>query len=250
MHILYLDDSGAGNNPNEDYFVFGGICVPENSVRWLSYQLEQIAEELHPTDPASVEFHASEIFHGKKGIWRRYERNERIDIIKRVLRVLENAHDGLVTMACAVHVSSFAGEDPVLKAYEEISTCFHHYLRQLSPDKQQPNERGIIVLDKSSYEHSLQGLASEFRRSGNRRGNYLTNICEVPLFVDSKASRNIQLADHIAHAVFRRYNASDLSYFNCIEGRFDQDANGVIHGLIHRQTYNHNCTCPACITRR
>jgi len=29
MYILYLDDSGSVANPAEDYFMLGGVCVPE-----------------------------------------------------------------------------------------------------------------------------------------------------------------------------------------------------------------------------
>ncbi|HOT90229.1 MAG TPA: hypothetical protein PLJ78_01105 [Anaerolineae bacterium] len=118
MHLLYLDDSGSVLNRDEQYFVLGGVCVPETSVRWLSHKLDEIACEIDPQTPTQVEFHAATI-----------------------------------------------------------------------------------------------------------------------------------LADHIAYAVFRRYNANDLTYFNCIEGRFYQDG-GVMHGLAHRQTYNDRCTCPACLTRR
>ncbi len=135
-------------------------------------------------------------------------------------------------------------------AFEDVSSRFDMYLsRQYASTKE--NQRGLIVLDKTSYETNLQNLAYTFRRSGNRWGSYLKNICEIPLFVDSKASRIIQLADHIAYAIFRRYNAGDLNYFNCIEGRFDQEqATGIIHGLAHKQTQIPYCTCPACITRR
>jgi hypothetical protein len=111
------------------------------------------------------------------------------------------------------------------------------------------SQKGLIIIDKTTYEEGLQNLAATIRKSGNRWGVQLRNICEVPMFVDSRAARMVQLADHIAYAVFRRYNTNDLTYFSCIENRFDQEG-GVIHGLVHKQTVNRNCTCPACLTRR
>lgn len=248
MYLLYLDDSGSTRNPAEEYFVLGGICVPEPSVRWLSHQLEELAREINPADPRAVEFHASEIYSGRKTPWDRFNKSARADTIKRVLLTLQQAHADVVTFAWAVHKPSFPNTDPVLKAFEELSSRFDLYLNRGASDNI-VKHRGLIVLDKSSYEDSLQDLAAKFRAEGNRWGSYLRNICEVPLFVDSRASRIIQLADHVAYAVFRRYNAGDLNYFNCIEGRFDQD-NGIIHGLVHSQTYNRSCTCPACITRQ
>ncbi len=67
MYILYLDDSGSVGNQNEEYFVLGGVAVPEQSIRWLSHELEALAERLEPTNARQVEFHASEIFSGRTG---------------------------------------------------------------------------------------------------------------------------------------------------------------------------------------
>jgi hypothetical protein len=252
MHILYLDDSGSPHNANEEYFVLGGVCVPERSLRWLSYELEKLVQTL--TDaPEDVELHAVDIFGGRTGIWREMrERPARITVIKQVLSVLDKAYPDVITFACAIHKASFTG-DPVRQAFEEISSRFDRYLKRLNgaqavKERREEEHRGLIVMDKSTYETSLQGLAATFRQEGNRWGQYLTGICEVPLFVDSKSSRIVQLADHVAYAVFRRYNASDLTYYNCIEGRFDQE-DGVIHGLVHRKPRNQLCTCPACLTR-
>ena len=247
MFILYLDDSGSVGNAAEDYFVLGGVSLPEASVRWLNYQLEQLAQKISPEDPRMVEFHASEIFTGQGPVWETLKRPDRISVMKDALCSLDHAHAEVKTFACAVHKKSFPAEDPVTLAFEDISGRFDLYLQRSSTEDN--TQRGIIVIDNSSYENSFQTLVSRFRQEGNRWGNQLRSICEVPLFVDSRASRIIQLADHIAYAVFRRYNANDLNYFNCIESRFDQSG-GVIHGLSHRQTFTRSCTCPACLSRR
>ncbi|MBI3960853.1 MAG: DUF3800 domain-containing protein [Chloroflexi bacterium] len=247
MYILYLDDSGSVINPSEEYFVLGGLCVPENSLRWLSYKIEQLAERIAPESPSSVEFHASAIFGGREKPWDEIPgRLSRVNIIKDVLLTLQEANPDIVTFACAVHKASYLAQDPVHIAFEDVSSRFNHFLGRITP-----NSRGLIVLDKSVHETSLQELAISFRRSGNTWGSQLRNICEVPLFVDSKASRLIQLADHIAYAVFRRYNANDINYFNCIEHRFDSDpATNTIHGLSHLHRNHLTCTCPACLSRR
>lgn len=87
------------------------------------------------------------------------------------------------------------------------------------------------------------------RTLGTRWGTTIHNLAETPLFVDSRASRVVQLADHISYAVFRRYNAGDTSYFDIIASKFDS-VGGTVHGLNHKQTYNPMCMCLACHTRR
>lgn len=257
IHILYLDDSGSASNANEEYFVLGGVCVPERSLRWLAYELEKLASSLAASVPGStpdsIELHAADIFSGRSGVWRQFtDRPARIAIIKRVLSVLDNAYPDMITFACAIHKPSNVG-DPVRQAFEEITSRFDLYLKRLNSapsvkERREEEHRGLIVMDKSTYEISLQALAAAFRQEGNRWGQYLTGICEVPFFVDSKSSRIVQLADHVAYAVFRRYNASDLTYYNCIEGRFDQE-DGIIHGLVHRKPKGQVCTCPACLSK-
>ena len=62
-----------------------------------------------------------------------------------------------------------------------------------------------------------------------RGGGNLRNLAEVPLFVDSQASRIIQIADLVAWAVWRRYEFQDTRYFDRIVSRFDSEG-GVLHG--------------------
>jgi hypothetical protein len=245
MYILYLDESGSVKNPTEEYFVLGGVAVPEVSIRWLSYELEKLAESIDPANPRQVEFHAAEIFNGG-GLWGKYNKTDRIKVIKDVLLTLNKANPGIVTFACAIKKNAYPGVDLVEMAYEDVTSRFNMMLQRLSGEG---NQLGITVFDKCSYEESLQSLARTFRQSGNKWGSQLRNICEIPVFIDSKATRIIQLADHVSYAVFRRYNANDLNYFNCVDSRFDQ-SDGVIHGLSHKHAETRTCTCPACITRR
>lgn len=249
MYLLYLDDSGSVKNLGEDYFVLGGVCVPENSVRWLAYEVEKLAVQYDANDASSVEFHAAQIFSGHDHPWNQLRtKKDRINAIASVLHTLDQAFPSIVTFACAVHKASFPGADPVVMAFEDITSRFDMYIQRVNGELKD-DQRGMVVIDKSSYETSLQNLIISFRQGGNRWGSYLRRICEVPMFVDSKVCRLMQLADHIAYAVFRYYNANDMSYFNCIANRFDQK-DGVIHGLSHLQRHSPNCLCPACLSRR
>jgi len=249
MHILYLDDSGSSLNPKEQYFVLGGLSVPENSVRWLTEELDKIACSFNPTDSAIVELHAAEIYNGKNFPWTIIKfRMDRVAIIKKVLNIMGGANKDITLFASAIHKASWQNDDAVILAFEDITSRFNRYLQRISVETGE-KQRGILVLDNSSYESGLQNLASQIHKSGNRWGGYLKETIEVPLFVDSRACRIVQLADHIAYAVFRRYNAEDIAYMNIIENRFD-DINGKICGLSHQIATYRTCTCPACLSRR
>jgi hypothetical protein len=72
-------------------------------------------------------------------------------------------------------------------------------------------------------------LATDFRTIGYTWG-VIRNFSEVPLFLDSKASRLIQLADLVADSVFRSFEKGDSRFFQIIEPRFDSEG-GIKHGL-------------------
>jgi hypothetical protein len=246
MYLLYLDDSGSAANTGEKNLVLGGISVFEAHIKWFIDQLDAIAAKLYPTNPREVEFHASEIFSGRKPPWNGLSKDSRRQVIKDVLGVLRSCRQPARAFACVVHKDSFPGRDPLEVAFEDLCSRFDLQLKRIYAVEQNA-QRGLIVLDKSSYETSLQNLAQRFRELGTRWG-VLRNINEVPLFVDSRASRLVQLADHVAYAVFRRYEAGDTSYLDIILPKFDAEE-GRLHGLVHKQIVEGRCLCPACMSR-
>jgi hypothetical protein len=246
MYLLYLDDAGSAPNPNEEYFVLGGIAIYEAQADWFAREMDRRATDVNNSNPQSVEFHASEIYSGRDAPWNAMSKENRRGVIKSVLRVVNESYETARTFACAVHKASYPGRDPVEMAFEDICSRFDRFLGRVRNEGHR--ERGIIIFDESAHETAIQRMARDFRALGTRWGS-IRNLAETPLFVDSRASRLVQVADHVAYAVFRRYNASDTQYFDIFAQRFDA-MNGVIHGLAHKQLVDPNCLCPACLSRR
>jgi hypothetical protein len=247
VFVLYLDDSGSAGNTNERYLVLGGVCVFERQTHWVTRELDQLAASVYPESPESVEFHASEVFSGRRPPWHGMTKDKRREVIKDVLRVLARSHASTRAFACAVRKECFPHSDPMELAFEELCNRFDLELKRMYHEDGEP-QRGLIILDKSSHETTLQGMARDFRSLGTRWG-IIRNLADVPLFVDSGASRPVQLADHVAYAVFRRYEAGDSSYLDIILPKFASQ-HGKLHGLVHRQTLDPDCLCPACMSRK
>lgn len=268
MHLLYLDDAGSAKNQAEDYFVLGGVSIFEPQVHWVTQKLDQLAQSICPDAPDSVEFHASEIFSRRAAPWRdlsrEYAQNDTKseifsrraapwrdlsreyaqNVIKEVLEILSQAHNSVRAFACAVHKDSYPDQDPVELAFEDLCSRFDLYLGRLRNEGDR--QRGLLILDKSAYETTLQKMARNFRKIGTQWGT-IHNLADIPFFVDSRASRIVQLADHVAYAVFRRYDAKDTNYLDVIAHKFDR-AENIVHGLSHK-TLDRNCMCLACATR-
>ena len=92
-------------------------------------------------------------------------------------------------------------EDPVEYAFEQIAGQFNLFLQRRRSRKDP--QMGLIVMDDPSYETQLQSLATKFRTLGHQMGT-MTNLVDVPLFVDSRATRGIQYADLVAYAMWRK----------------------------------------------
>ncbi|MBI5235701.1 MAG: DUF3800 domain-containing protein [Deltaproteobacteria bacterium] len=169
MFLLYLDDSGSAGNPNENHLVLGGVSVFERQVHWLSQELDKIAARINPSAPKEVEFHASALFSGREAPWKSLTKEQRKGVIKDVLGVLGKAHDSTRAFACVVHKASFPGKDSMEIAFEHLCNRFDLLLKRIYSVEKNP-QRGLIVLDESSYETTLQKTARNFRELGTRWG--------------------------------------------------------------------------------
>ncbi len=246
MHVLYLDGSGSVKNPGEDYFILAGIVVFERTIYHLITEADKFVASLGLGHPDDIELHGSAIARGGERPWKGVVRSERLQVVENGLSVLSNSHRSVRAFAVAVHKRALSPRDPVEYAFEEICNRFNMLLARLYKQSGEKH-RGLVVMDKSHYEETLQGLARDFRVRGTRWGQ-LRNLAEVPLFVDSRASRLVQVADLLAWAVWRRYEHNDTRYFDRIVGRFDKEG-GVLHGLVHYKPLEIDCYCPACMSR-
>ncbi|MBP0616721.1 DUF3800 domain-containing protein [Jiella mangrovi] len=243
MYLLYLDDSGSSGNAADGHVILAGFAVFERQPHWLSLQLDDLAREIWPQNPDGLEFRGADIFSGKRH-WRGVGKVQRLDCYRRALSILGTSR--LVhVFGIAVHKASVSPDDPMERAFEEIANRFDRFLGRLH--RQNNTQRGLIVLDKSSYGTSLQGLATNFRSVGHRWGQ-LFNLTDVPLFVDSRATRLIQYADMVAYALRRYYENGQSEYFDLISRRFDAQG-GVVHGLAHLVRPENACHCQACRQR-
>ena len=224
MHLLYVDESGSASN--QRFLVLAGLSVFERQAFWISSQLDKLAASINPADPYAIEFHANHMFQGK-GFWRSLPTNQRIELMMECLSVFSSSHNSNRIFACVADKELLTGKDPLLTAFEQVVTRFDYYLNRLY--KQNDTQRGIMIFDKSTYEETFQALARDFRSLGHRWG-ILNNLAEVPLFIDSQASRLIQLADMVAYSLYRFYERQDNRFYSIIKNRFDFYGNKQ-HGL-------------------
>jgi hypothetical protein len=245
MYILYADDSGTVDDRDEQYFVLGGVAVFERGLYHQIKAADDCVASFKLGDAHEIELHGSAMYNGRDSVWRTVrQRPTREAFISRALDTLKG-QASVRLFAIVINKQAVSPQDPIAVAFEEICNRFNLFIRR-SNDRRDENQRGLIVMDESKHEKPLQRLARKFRIDGTRWG-HLRTLAEVPLFVDSRASRMIQMADLVAWATFRKYEFSDGRFFDPLIPFFDADG-GVVHGLLHYRS-EETCYCPACFSR-
>jgi len=248
MHLLYVDMSGNVGRADESHFVMAGVAVYEAGIHHVINELDQVIAQHFPNqDISEIELHGSPMW-GGRGSWRHVAREKRVKIMEDALAVFNGrSHSNLRAFGMVVNKAAVSPDDPVEHAFEQICTRFDKFLTRKFNRKNE-KQRGLIVVDKSRYEDTLQALAQSYRNDGTRWGS-LRNLSEVPLFVDSRASRLVQLADLVSYALWRKYERGYFSQLIRIVTAFDKDGR-VYHGLYHKALPGTSCDCAACASRR
>lgn len=245
MFLLYLDDAGTVESADQRHFVLSGVCLFERQVHFLSKEMDNLAALICPEDPERLEFHGSHMLPGK-GFWRSIkDRTLRREHVKSALATARQLQGHLALFGVVVEKAAVAGEDPVEYAFEQIVSRFDTFLKR--QHRKGNTQRGLIILDKSTMETRMQTLARDFRKNGSRWGS-VTNLADVPMFVDSAATRAVQYADLVSYALWQRFEKQDPEFLNQVADLFDHEG-GVVHGLLHKSLNGLSCDCPYCMSR-
>ncbi|HVE82968.1 MAG TPA: DUF3800 domain-containing protein [Myxococcales bacterium] len=244
MYILYVDESGSVGDARE-HFVLGAFAVHESDVQRLRAAVEEVSARHLDAHLSKRELHAQNIRSGS-GFWRGIPKDVRYRLLEDLANLLGTFRSSRARFALfgvAKHPQGVPGADPLERPYEELFLRFTQMLVRLRvPDV------GIAVADESRHESTLQPIVRNWQETGTRFAK-LTKLVEVPLFVDSAATRLIQLADLVAHSIFRAYDREDDSLLRRILPAFDEDG-GRRHGLVHLTPQHRTCACSACASRQ
>lgn len=229
MYLLYIDESGSISDQTQPFFVLSGIAVFERKTHWIEQRMNEIAARFSSDEPYQYELHGSPMRSGKSE-WKHFSFNERKQAMLDCLSLVADKKNDIRIFASVIERGYSSGRDIISESFEQIASRFDMYLQRLH--NKSNTQRGIAIFDKSSTEKSIQALARTFKQDGHTYGK-LRNFSEVPLFLDSKSSRLIQLADLVSYAIYRHYAQDDSEYFQVIKNNFDTQ-NGKNHGLYLR----------------
>ncbi|MDR2892581.1 MAG: DUF3800 domain-containing protein [Deltaproteobacteria bacterium] len=225
MYLLYLDDSGTIGDPSCKHCIFAGFSLFETKTHWVEQDLEAIAQKYNL--PPEIEFHGNPMRTGK-GFWRKVPKVDREQAMLDVLNIIPQRARSISVFAAIAKKSACSGIDISEHMFTQVASRFDMMLGRLY-QSQNKKERGLVIFDKNKSESRIQKMSHDFKSHGHKWGT-LKNFAEVPLFLDSRASRLIQLADMVAYSLFRKYEANDNHFCSVFDKCYDAEG-GIIHGL-------------------
>jgi uncharacterized protein DUF3800 len=128
------------------------------------------------------------------------------------------------------------------QAFEQVVSRFEQYLRNCAPEL-----FGLLVHDNNE---TVARKHTELMRRFHLQGTLWTSIShiiETPLFVDSKLTRMVQIADLCGYALRRYVENGETDLFRLIFARSDR-AGSVAVGVRHFTKLS--CVCEICQAHR
>lgn len=167
----------------------------------------------------------------------------------RDLADLVGGWDDCRLFAECIDKTTFGGRNPRVppfeEAFEQIVSRFHRYL-----DDAQIREHGLLLQDHNeTVMRRLTEMMRHFHERGTRWTNQIPLLVETPLFIDSKLTAMVQMADVCAYATRRFCEKGEADLFDRIFGRFHR-AGGRLVGMRHYtnrdEPTGRRCNCRIC----
>jgi hypothetical protein len=226
MYFFYVDESG-NRNPSAEQdspFVFISLAIHEFQWRRLERNINarklKLIGDVH--DRTGLEFDLNDV-EVKANTLRMHEEREKHPFFKNLTKEESRSLTELMydqPQFCNVCLHAVVIDKKCLRDYldtEKLSKKAYELLLERSErfiDAEHPNQNCVFILDNttSQLNHSMALKHSFFQRSGTSSGLKLRHVVELPMFVDSRLSNGVQLADLCAYNVFRVFRDQDETY--------------------------------------
>lgn len=165
---------------------------------------------------------------------------ERLTVLRSVADTIGGWSDVVIFADAELKAANVGDEDRILEhAFEQVLTRFHTFMERDGV------ELGIVVQDQNETSaRRLTQLARKYFASGTAYTK-VPRLVETPLFVDSRLTSMVQLADLCAYAVRRNFENGETDLLDRIYGRFDRAADRLV-GIRH-YTGKQRCECRVCV---
>jgi Protein of unknown function (DUF3800) len=173
-------------------------------------------------------------------------RDERIRVVSEVAECVSGWRYARLFAECIdkIHFDPMRARKSVdEQAFEQVVSRFEQFLSNTDAKLKQSNF-GLLVHDNNQ---TVAARHTDLMRRFHEHGTLWTRISkiiETPLFVDSRLTRLVQIADLCAYALRRYVENRETDLFDRVYARVDR-ARGVAVGIRHFSS--RECNCKICV---
>lgn len=240
MQMLFVDESGTPPPPGKSdaaiLFVLGGIVIPEDFWAKIAADLERLKKKYRVSGEIKWRYFAPP--KGAKTHSLSHLNSDEKDALRLELYEVIRSYRS-IRLICVVTNVQLAYQMPYVNtaddvywySYKQLTERFQYYLQDLERTVGQ-RVNGIVVCDHRAPQDDERLRELHHRLLSGDRENFAkySNLIEGLFIAPSHLSVGIQLADMVAGAVFRRFNAGDDRFYSQIEASFRRSPQGKVEG--------------------
>ena len=193
MHLIYYDEVKYESGRQPAHW-FGGVAIHTDDIGGVEAAVNELSREVFGTSllTPNTEFHAKDIFHGKKN-FKGADFDKRLEILEKLVEI---------TASDCVH-SIYSRVEPekvrfISKTSEVEELTFMYFIEKVDEFLRSRQSYGMLIgdFDEPNIGPSVANL-SKFRQDGTKftHGREITQLLDTVHFAKSHHSRLIQIAD-------------------------------------------------------
>jgi len=168
---------------------------------------------------------------------------ERREVLKQILEAANQWPDCRLFAECTdkrAFGSTIPTVPPFEEAFTQVISRFHRFLLGGNPPM-----HGMLVQDHNqTVAERLTGLMRRFHSQGTPWASDISQLIETPLFVDSRLTSLVQVADVCAYATRRYLENQETELFNLVLPKFHYSGGRLVSARHYRGP--HPCDCLIC----
>lgn len=239
MQILFIDESGtppAKTRAAGDFFVLGGVVVPEDAWTKLAADLVRIKKAYAVFGELKWRYFAPD--RGGKATSISHLPPERKESLRVDLYKALTAYKAVKIISVVTNTELAYQEDHVDSpesmywlAYKQITERFQYHLQDLSRTVGR-TEHGIVVCDNRGPkdDENLRNLHARLMNTKASNISKYGNVIEGLFIAPSHLSVGIQFADLVAGAIYRAAKMKDMRFYDQIASAFRRSPQGKLEG--------------------
>jgi hypothetical protein len=166
---------------------------------------------------------------------------ERRDVLRAIARQVNGWKDCHLFAECT-DKTAFGGTPPPTPPFEE---AFAQVVTRFQFCLNEANDYGMLVQDRNDTVASrLTELMRRFHERGTRYTGSIPRLIETPLFVDSRLTSMVQVADVCAYATRRYFENGEEELFNLVYPKFRRRGGRCVGARHYRG--QRACSCRMC----